>query len=272
MFTWSSACPMARSKHIGTVHRRLNRQPSRMIRWRQAVLLSLIIALGQLPSQDAFAPTFGLGSMFLQPKGLITKSTKGETRKLQEASSFFVDAFWVGKVGGGADKLSERQRRSLSATQFTEFRERYSESKKGKSELVVCELPDGEVIGCAGIEVSPIPDGDLKAPSKVRAPLMSNLAVSRSYRRKGIGELLIKEAERIARLQWGFNDCYLYVERRNAAAVKLYQKLGYRVIWIDKDAKTLLPTESGRLDNAPTEIVCMKKRLNLGVLGRLWPF
>lgn len=226
-----------------------------------------------LPSVNhAFAPAFGLGAIFSQPKGLITKSARGEMRKLQDASAFFVDAFWIGKIGGGANKLSERQRRSLSATQFMEFRVRYAGSSRGQSELIVCELPDGEVVGCAGIEVSPIPDGDLQAATKVRAPLMSNLAVSRNYRRKGIGELLVKEAERVARYEWGSDDCYLYVERRNKAAVKLYQKLGYRQIWIDRDAKTLLPTESGRLENSPTEIVCMKKRLSLGALSRLWPF
>jgi ribosomal protein S18 acetylase RimI-like enzyme len=236
------------------------------------MLLTLVTMFCLLPVHDAFAPSFGLGGIFFQPKGLITKSVKGEMRKLQDASSFFVDAFWVGKVGGGASKLSERQKGSLSATQFMEFRERYSQFNRGKSELVICELPDGEVVGCAGIELSPIPDGDLKAPSKLRAPLMSNLAVSRNYRRKGIGVLLVKEAERIARYEWGSNDCYLYVERRNTAAVKLYQKLGYRMIWIDRGATTLLLTESGRLESAPTEIVCMKKRLNLGAFSRLWPF
>lgn len=246
-----------------------------MTQQRYACIMTiLILHLWILPSfLEAFTPpTFGLGGIFFQPKGLITKSARGEMRKLQDASNFFVDAFWVGKVGGGATNLSERQRRSLSTTQFIEFRDRYSESKRGKSELVVCELPNGEVVGCAGIEVSPIPDGDLKAPSKFRAPLMSNLAVSRNYRRKGIGELLVKEAERIARYEWGSDDCYLYVERRNTAAVKLYKKLGYRMIWIDSDANTLLPTETGRLDNAPTEILCMKKRLKLGALSRLWPF
>jgi len=238
----------------------------------QAPTLMLVICICFLREIDALAPSFGIGGIFFQPKGLVTKSARGEMRKLQDASTFFVDAFWIGKVGGGASSLSERQRRSLSVTQFTEFRYRYSESSKGKAELILCELPDGEVVGCAGIEVSPIPDGDLKAPSKIRAPLMSNLAVSRNYRRKGIGELLVKEAERIARYEWGSDDCYLYVERRNTAAVKLYEKLGYRTVWIDRDAKTLLPTDSGKLENAPTEIVCMKKRLNLGVLGRLWPF
>jgi len=183
-----------------------------------------------------------------------------------------VDAFWVGKVGGGSKELDDRQRRSLTSTQFMEFRGRYAGSSRGQAQLVICQLPDGEVIGCAGIEVSTIPDGNLKAPSKKRAPLMSNLAVSRKYRRKGIGELLVKDAERIARFEWGADDCYLYVEKRNVAAVKLYEKMGYRQVWIDKDAKTLIPTSSGSLQNAPTQIICMRKRLNMGALGRLWPF
>ena len=237
-------------------------------------LLLWIAALAVLPQNDvaAFSPSFGLGAVFFQPKGLVTISAKGEPQTLQEASNFFVDAFWVGKVGGGSKQLNDRQRRSLSTTQYMEFRGRYAGAARGQSELVVCQLPDGEVIGCAGIEVSPIPDGNLQATSKKRAPLMSNLAVSRNYRRKGIGELLVKEAERIARFEWGADDCYLYVEQRNAAAVKLYQKLGYRKVWIDKDAKTLIPTDNGNLKNEPTVIICMRKRLNMGALGRLWPF
>jgi RimJ/RimL family protein N-acetyltransferase len=122
------------------------------------------------------------------------------------------------------------------------------------------------------VEVNAIPQGKLKGYPGSRAPLMSNLAVSRKYRRKGIGEMLVKEVERIARREWGYDDCFLYVEERNVAAVRLYQKLGYRKVWVDADAKTLLPTPNGNLQNTPTRIVCMRKRLDLGALGRLWPF
>jgi ribosomal protein S18 acetylase RimI-like enzyme len=236
-------------------------------------LLLISVLVSQNHHVASFSPSFGLGAVFFQPKGLITSSTKGQPQKLQQASDFFVDAFWVGKAGGGPKaQLNDRQRRSLGTTQYMEFRGRYAGDARGQSELVICQLPDGEVIGCAGIEVSPIPNGNLQAMSKKRAPLMSNLAVSRKYRRKGIGELLVKEAERLARLEWGADDCYLYVEQRNAAAVKLYQKLGYRKVWVDKDAKTLIPTSNGNLINEPTQIVCMRKRLNMGLLGRLWPF
>lgn len=236
------------------------------------LLLHIFFCLILPQSVESFAPSFGLGAVLFQPKGLITKSARGEQQTLREASDFFVDAFWVGKASGGSTSLNDRQRRSLTSTQFMEFRSRYAGASRGQSELVICQLPNGEVIGCAGIEVTPIPDGNLKAESKRRAPLMSNLAVSRNYRRKGIGELLVKEAERIARFEWGANDCYLYVEKRNTAAVKLYQKLGYRQEWIDKDAKTLIPMANGNLTNEPTQIICMRKRLNVGILGRLWPF
>jgi len=82
----------------------------------------------------------------------------------------------------------------------------------------------------------------------------------------------VAKAEELARKQWGYDECYLYVEKQNVAAVKLYKKLGYRVVWEDGDAKTLLPTEGGQLINADTVIVCMKKRLGAGVLGRFLPF
>lgn len=224
---------------------------------------------------DGFSVSFGLGAVFFQPKGLITKSTRGDIPTLLKASNFFVDAFWIGKPGGGATELSDKQRRSLSTTQFGEFRSRYAgRTRPGQAELVICQLPDtGEITGCAGIEVSPIPyNNDLKSTKTYNGPLMSNLAVSKQFRRKGIAEKLVKEVERIVRIEWGYDDCYLYVEERNKAGVKLYQKLGYKKMWIDKDATTLLPSTNGKLENSSTNIVCMRKRLNLGLLGRILPF
>ena len=56
-------------------------------------------------------PTFGLGAILFQPKGLITTSTRGDVKTLLDASEFFVDAFWVGKTGGGAKQLDPFQRK-----------------------------------------------------------------------------------------------------------------------------------------------------------------
>jgi RimJ/RimL family protein N-acetyltransferase len=106
--------------------------------------------------------------------------------------------------------------------------------------------------------------------SSFSGPLMSNLAISRKYRRKGLAEDLVKAAENIARREWGYDDCYLYVEKRNTPAIKLYQKLGYKSIWEDDSATTLLPTGDGRIANGKTTIVCMKKRIGAGLFGNLF--
>jgi ribosomal protein S18 acetylase RimI-like enzyme len=233
---------------------------------------SYLIALMLLAHVCGFSVPLGLGAVLFRPQGLYTKSAYGDANMLLKASDFFVDAFWVGKVGGGADVLTSKQRQSLSTTQFKEFRGRYAGVSRGQSELLICQLPSGEVVGCAGVEVTPIPKGKLRANQGARSPLMSNLAVSHEYRRKGIAEKLVKEAERVARYEWGYDDIFLYVEERNVAAVKLYQKLGYRKIWADDEATTLLPTTNGKLKTAATKIVCMKKRLDKGLFGRLLPF
>ena len=138
--------------------------------------------------------------------------------------------------------------------------------------MVVSQMPTGELVGCAGVEMTLIPQGSLKGPTDgMQAPLMSNVAVSRKYRRKGIGELLVAEVERVVQYEWGFPDCYLYVEQRNKPALRMYEKLGYRKIWTDPTATTLMPTENG-LKNESTKLVCMRKRLGRGLLGRFLPF
>ena len=102
----------------------------------------------------------------------------------------------------------------------------------------------------------------------ISAPLMSNLAISKQYRRRGLAEELVKATESIARKEWGYNECYLYVEKRNIPAIKLYKKMGYKPLWEDESATTLLPSVDGRgVVNGKTTIVCMKKKLGGGIFG-----
>jgi N-acetylglutamate synthase-like GNAT family acetyltransferase len=101
-------------------------------------------------------------------------------------------------------------------------------------------------------------------------PLMSNLAISRKYRRKGLAEELVKATENVARKEWGYDECYLYVEKRNTPAVKLYKKLGYKTIWEDPTATTLLPTNDGKVTQGKTTIVCMRKKLGGGLLANIF--
>ena len=57
--------------------------------------------------------------------------------ELQEVSDFFVDAFWTGKVGGGAKTLSKIQRQQLEQSQNAEFTKRYGNSRRISEMLLV---------------------------------------------------------------------------------------------------------------------------------------
>lgn len=60
-----------------------------------------------------------------------------------------------------------------------------------------------------------------------RQMYISNLAVSKDYRRKKVAHQLLLTCERIA-LNQGFQDLYLHVLESNAPARRLYTKLGYQ--------------------------------------------
>ena len=67
-------------------------------------LIPLLFVILDLRVAYAFVVPFGIGAVLLQPKGLVTKSAEGNVPALLEASEFFIDAFWVGKVGGGTSR------------------------------------------------------------------------------------------------------------------------------------------------------------------------
>jgi ribosomal protein S18 acetylase RimI-like enzyme len=260
-------------------------------------------------------PIFGLRAILFPVRGtsisvLGDEKSGGNIRQdIDDATEFFVDAFWTDKVGGGTQRLSPRQRQQLVQSQQAEFNKRYgggrSRAGKKQSAFLIMRGPkrkkkqtnqssargadtaaasrtvynkvfdddddrQGEILACVGIEVEGIADGAVRGrPIVEYAPLMSNLAVSRSYRRRGLAECMVQAAEDyIIRSGELFFDeyknessLYLYVERRNTRAIQLYQKLGYRRLWQDGSAQTLLPMDNGDLQSVPTVLVCMKKDL-----------
>lgn len=221
------------------------------------------------------APTLGVGALF-RPKNLVVKPNLGNDEELIDTAKFFTDAFWAGKKGG-TSQLTPKQQTSLANQQIAEFRRRYGArmGRDRRAELIVCRAGEGgEVTGCAGVEVSKVstPNG---RSTDFPAPLMSNLAVGKTFRRKGIAEDLVKATEELAYKNWGYDECYLLVEKRNAPAVKLYKKLGYKVQWEDETGSTLTPRPNGSVINETTTLLCMKKLLgnSLGaIMGRLNPF
>ena len=225
-----------------------------------------------LSFSNAFAPpSFGLTAIFSPVRGkTLERVSESQSKRtdLADTSDFFVDAFWTAKVGGGSKKLSDRQVSQLRQSQLAEFTRRYGGSRQ--SEMYIIRNKQQQVIACAGVEIDRIRDGGMRGPVLETAPLMSNLAVSRSYRRRGLAEDLVKAVEDHCRYVWGYDECYLYVEQRNRGAVKLYQNLGYKTIWTDSDAQTLLPSDGGSLDQVPTSLLCMKKKLSGGLFANLF--
>jgi len=88
-----------------------------------------------------------------------------------------------------------------------------------------------EVGGC-GVEVLPLSWDGLEGEStwvdnvRPRAVVSGTLYVKPQYRRQGIAQRLLCEAEGQAR-RMGCDEMMLLVKERNAAALKLYQKMGY---------------------------------------------
>ena len=152
-----------------------------------------------------------------------------------------------------------------------------SSSSSKRAELVLCVADVGgstggsssssSIIGCAGIEIDRIRKMD-GYDTKFVGPVMSNLAIGRRYRRRGLAEDMVRAVEDVASREWGYDECYLYVEERNIGARKLYEKLGYDILWRDDTATTLLPTSGGGggggLTSGRTTIVCMRKKLTGG--------
>ena len=62
-------------------------------------------------------------------------------------------------------------------------------------------------------------------------PYLANLAVQAGARRLGLGKALVVASERQA-AEFGFDRMYIKVERGNLDARRLYDKLGYRMVYL----------------------------------------
>jgi ribosomal protein S18 acetylase RimI-like enzyme len=58
---------------------------------------------------------------------------------------------------------------------------------------------------------------------------LSNLAVSKDFRRRGVAQKLIERCEQQT-VEWGYTEIHLHVMGNNERGRNLYQKLGYEVV------------------------------------------
>ncbi len=94
--------------------------------------------------------------------------------------------------------------------------------------------------------------------------VLSNLAVTRSHRRRGLARALCSEVEAVA-AQWRSAGelLLLQVEEANMPARELYERLGFEEQWADEDATAtrIAIDDDGTpsLMTVPTTLICMGK-------------
>ena len=152
-----------------------------------------------------------------------------------------------------------------------DMRSRYG-GKKYTSQLLLAErIEDYELVGCVGVDVQVI-DMDARKLRTISTwtnaedeiAVLANLVVRRVHRGKGLAKQLGRECERqvvimpslwpsccntiyrsqfllLKAREWGVSRIGLTVEENNKPAKKLYQKLGYKVVFEDTEATCVLP-------------------------------
>lgn len=121
----------------------------------------------------------------------------------------------------------------LAAALQRDLEQRFTRRNRNENELIFAQGEDGTLAGCIGIDVqrlSQIAQTEQQlgrsSPELDDRALLSSLAVSQSYRRRGIGQKLCKRAEDAAR-SWGCTEVLLKVESANSKARSLCKCLAY---------------------------------------------
>lgn len=139
--------------------------------------------------------------------------------------SFHFDRGWMGWFTplfklGIAEDLRHRLRSNSTS------------SNSAKNQQQVCSIavyPDrGQTRAIGTVEVG-IRINNYRQTTPQRYVYISNLAVSRDFRRRGVATELIAHCEQLTN-QWGYSKIHLHVMGNNERGRNLYQKLGYEIV------------------------------------------
>lgn len=117
----------------------------------------------------------------------------------------------------------EMLERSLPSEDEAKFRRRLSEQQAGGIVGLVA-WREGKPVGHAFVRWKPGAPLDSGLPG---TPVVTDLAVAQDMQSKGIGTILMDEAERIIR-EAGYERVAIGVDSTNEGARRLYSRLGYR--------------------------------------------
>ena len=192
------------------------------------------------------------------------------------AAACFVDAFFL-RRGGGGDRITEGELSYLLGAQKKDLLKRYNQRSRGAL-FVIKDEETNEVVGCVGAEtqrfVGFLParraasDAGVGPSPAADRPVVANLAVASSARRKGLAKALMRAIEEEAK-DWGFEETVLVVEASNKQATSLYRKLGYKAVGFESDAPNLRVDENGKVVEAKVKAVTMRKSLKQGMAGTI---
>jgi ribosomal protein S18 acetylase RimI-like enzyme len=112
------------------------------------------------------------------------------------------------------------------------LRSHVSSSNHGKFQQQVCSIAvyvdrgQPQVVGTIEVGVRTNSYHKFTDPRHV---YISNLAVSRDFRRRGIAQELLRNCEQLTK-SWGYTELHLHVMGNNERGRNLYQKLGYEIV------------------------------------------
>jgi len=92
-------------------------------------------------------------------------------------------------------------------------------------ETFIVAEEDGKVIGYIMCRI----ESGFSGFSFVKKGHVISIAVLPDYRRRGVGEALLKEALQAMVTHYSVKECYLEVRVSNTPAINLYRKLGFKI-------------------------------------------
>lgn len=150
---------------------------------------------------------------------------------LGTAARILTDGFFGGKTNFITFQLEKlKTHLSLEATYPNNLVNNNYDRKIAKNDehvmLIAGARPHGRVIGFAELDARSITTATTHTLRP--QPYMCNLATDHKWRRRGVAAALIQQCEAIS-VTWGRREMYLKVREGNAAAIALYEGLGYAV-------------------------------------------
>ena len=204
-------------------------------------LFIFLLVTSPSPSISLFSGLFPVRGVEVSP---CSKS------QFLELSEFFTRSFWADKKNGS--KIGERGLGRLREMQLAEFRRRYSVQRKsilllasrpgkgkgkenarrgggggavssstnillGSPPSSSSAAPNREIIGCIAVDLTNLSSSETNERFPL-APVMSNLAVDKRFRGRGVASVLIKEIERKIKNEYSEEFLYLKVDADNNKA------------------------------------------------------